>query len=157
MAKVVCLAEYPQYQEQVIDWLWQAFGSDNSREFFASIVRHSLNPPALPVTFIALDASRLVGTVGLWRCDLISRQDLTPWLAALYVDESQRSTGVGQQLQRHVLDYSRCAGFKDLYLYATFRGYYEKFGWQYIGDGLDYPDKTVRLYHQTLSSMSRDE
>lgn len=150
MAKIVYLAEYPQHQEQVTDWLWQAFGSHSSREFFASVVHSSLNPPALPVTFIALEADRLVGTVGLWRCDLISRQDLTPWLAALYVDENQRDKGLGQMLQRHVLDYSRRAGFADLYLYATFSGYYEKFGWQYIGDGLDYPDKTVRLYRQGL-------
>jgi len=88
--------------------------------------------------------------VGLWRCDLISRQDLTPWLAALYVDEEFRSQGLGQQLQAFVLEQSRRSGFREVYLYAEFTGYYERFGWQYIGDALDYPDKPVHLFRQFL-------
>jgi predicted N-acetyltransferase YhbS len=97
-----------------------------------------------------LQGETLVGTVGLWRCDLISRQDLTPWLAALYVDESQRGSGLGLRLQQHVQDYSRRAGFSELYLYSDFSGYYECHGWHYIGDALDYPDRPVRLYHRAL-------
>ncbi len=151
MMTIVPLADYPQHQEQVTDWLWQAFDRHNSRDFFASIVKSSLRQDGLPLTFIALHHHTLVGTVGLWLCDLISRQDLSPWLAALYVDEAYRDQGLGQRLQQHVLEYSRRAGFPALYLYATFSGYYEKTGWQYIGEGLDYPDKPVRLYRQTLT------
>ncbi|AHG19259.1 GNAT family acetyltransferase [Chania multitudinisentens RB-25] len=154
MFRIVHLADYPQHQQQVIDWQWQAFGSDNSRAFFASIVESSLRRDGLPVTFIALLGDKLVGTVGLWRCDLISRQDLTPWLAALYVDESQRGSGLGLQLQQFVQDYSQQAGFHELYLYADFSGYYERHGWQYIGEALDYPDRPVRLYTRHLSSCN---
>jgi predicted N-acetyltransferase YhbS len=148
--RIVHLADYPQHQQQVIDWQWQAFGSDNSRAFFASVVESSLRHDGLPITFIALLDDKPVGTVGLWRCDLISRQDLTPWLAALYVDESQRGNGLGLQLQQFVQDYSLQAGFSELYLYAEFSGYYERHGWQYIGDALEYPDRLVHLYHRLL-------
>ncbi|VTN11407.1 Uncharacterised protein [Raoultella terrigena] len=48
---------------------------------------------ALPLTFIAVEGELLLGTVGLWRCDLISRQDLFPWMAALYVAEAARGQG----------------------------------------------------------------
>lgn len=148
--QIINLSERPEFQDAVTDWLWQAFGSENSREFFASVVKSGLAGADLPQTFIALDGDRLAGTVGLWRCDLISRQDLTPWLAALYVDEAFRSRGLGQQLQAFVLEQSRRSGFRELYLYAEFTGYYERFGWNYIGDALDYPDKPVRVYHQSL-------
>ncbi|MFD3247962.1 GNAT family N-acetyltransferase [Rahnella aquatilis] len=148
--KIINLSERPEFQDAVTDWLWQAFGSENSREFFASVVRSSLSGADLPQTFIALEGDKLAGTAGLWRCDLISRQDLTPWLAALYVDKDFRSCGLGQQLQTFVLEQSRCSGFRELYLYAEFTGYYERFGWNYIGDALDYPDKPVRVYHQSL-------
>ncbi|MBU9814793.1 GNAT family N-acetyltransferase [Rahnella sp. C60] len=148
--KIINLNERPEFQDAVTDWLWRAFGSENSREFFASVVRSSLSGADLPQTFIALDEGRLAGTVGLWRCDLISRQDLTPWLAALYVDKHFRSRGLGQQLQQFVLEQSRRSGFGELYLYADFTGYYERFGWKYIGDALDYPDKPVHLFHQLL-------
>lgn len=83
----------PQFTQQVIDWIWNAFGEGMPRAFFQSIVEHSLTPGELPLTFIAVEDDQLLGTVGLWRCDLISRQDLHPWLAALYVDEAARETG----------------------------------------------------------------
>lgn len=150
MIRILPLYEVPQCSEAVTDWLYQAFGSTNSRAFFASIVASSLRPEGLPITFVALDGERLVGTVGVWRCDLISRQDLWPWLAALYIDESQRGKGLGERLQQHAVAYARQAGFDHLYLYALFEGYYERFGWDYIGDGLEYPDQPVRLYHKSL-------
>lgn len=144
------LKRHPQHREQVIAWLWKAFGNEKSRAFYASVVDSSLNGADLPLTFIALDKGQVVGTVGLWRCDLISRQDLTPWLAALYVDEAWRDKGLGRQLQTFVTEYSRQAGYDELYLWSTFSGYYDRHGWNLIGDALDYPDISVRLYHRKL-------
>lgn len=71
--KIINLSARPEFKEQVTDWLWQAFGSENSRDFFASVVQSSLSGADLPQTFIALEGERLAGTVGLWRCDLVSR------------------------------------------------------------------------------------
>lgn len=141
----------PQHASRVTEWLWRAFGGETlPQAFFASIVGHSQTPGALPMTFIAAEGETLLGTVGLWRCDLISRQDLTPWLAALYIDEPARGKGLGGILQEHVAGAARQAGFDALYLYSACRDYYERFGWGYIGDGLEYPDKTVHLYHKAL-------
>ncbi|MNC10359.1 Acetyltransferase (GNAT) family protein [compost metagenome] len=104
----------------------------------------------LPLTFVAVEGEKLVGTVGLWRCDLISRQDLYPWLAALYIDENQRGRGLGAKLQQHIIEHARALGYPQLYLYSACKDYYERFGWEYIGDGLDYPDKVVHLYKYVL-------
>ena len=68
--KILPLYDAPHFADQVTDWLWQAFGDTLSRDFFASVVAHSQQPEALPVTFIATEGGRLLGTVGLWRCDL---------------------------------------------------------------------------------------
>lgn len=144
------LYQAPHHAEQVTEWLWQAFGQGLSRAFFASVIAHSQQPDALPLTFIATEGETLLGTVGLWRCDLISRQDLFPWLAALYIDGPQRGRGLGQALQQHVIQYARQQGYASLHLYAAFRDYYERFGWQHIGEGIDYPDTRVNLYRYTL-------
>lgn len=148
--KIQPLYAAPQYAEQVTDWLWQAFGTSDSRDFFASIVATSQREGEMPLTFVAIQGDKLVGTVGLWRCDLISRQDLYPWLAALYIDESQRGQGLGAKLQQHVIRHARTLGYPQLYLYSACKDYYERFGWQYIGDGLDYPNKSVHLYKFSL-------
>ncbi|MDU1457002.1 MAG: GNAT family N-acetyltransferase, partial [Klebsiella sp.] len=35
--------------------------------------------------------------------------------------------------------------------YSACRDFYERFGWQYIGEGLDYPAVAVSLYRYDLS------
>ena len=148
--KIQPLYAAPQHAEQVIDWLWQAFGDGLSRDFFASVVTYSQTPGALPLTFIATEGEQLLGTVGLWRCDLITRQDLYPWLAALYVDEAARGQGLAGTLQHHVQRYAAENGHRELHLWSACRDFYERYGWNYIGDGLEYPDKTVHLYRYSL-------
>ena len=142
----------PQHASCVTEWLWRAFGADAlPRAFFASIVEHSQTPGALPITFVAVEGERLLGTVGLWRCDLISRQDLYPWMAALYVAPESRGRGLAGKLQQHVIGYARTQGYSELFLYSACRDFYERFGWQYIGEGLDYPASAVSLYRYDLS------
>lgn len=142
----------PQHASCVTEWLWRAFGADAlPRAFFASIVEHSQTPGALPITFVAVEGERLLGTVGLWRCDLISRQDLYPWMAALYVAPEARGQGLAGKLQQHVIGYARAQGYSELFLYSACRDFYERFGWQYIGEGLDYPAVAVSLYRYDLS------
>ncbi|HCT3401799.1 MULTISPECIES: GNAT family N-acetyltransferase [Klebsiella] len=142
----------PQHASCVTEWLWRAFGADAlPRAFFASIVEHSQTPGALPITFVAVEGERLLGTVGLWRCDLISRQDLYPWMAALYVAPEARGQGLAGKLQQHVIGYARAQGYTELFLYSACRDFYERFGWQYIGECLDYPASAVSLYRYDLS------
>lgn len=142
------------HAEQVTDWLWQAFGDGLPREFFASIITHSQQPDALPITFVAVEGEHLLGTVGLWRCDLITRQDLYPWLAALYVDESARGKGLAGKLQEYVMDYAARAGYSELHLWSACRDFYERYGWHDIGDALEYPNKTVHLYRYSLTGSA---
>ena len=146
----------PQFAEQVIDWIWRAFGDGLPREFFQSVIDHSQAPDALPMTFVAVEGERLLGTVGLWRCDLITRQDLYPWLAALYVDEAARGKGLAGTLQQHVIAYAARAGYAELHLWSACRDFYERYGWRYIGDALEYPNTRVHLYRYSLCASASD-
>lgn len=105
----------------------------------------------LPLTFIALLDNELVGTVGLWRGDLLSRQDLYPWLSALYVEENYRGKKIGQELQKFLIEYCRKAGYTELFLYTDICNYYEKTGWKYLGDGVEYSGEYIKIYKQEIS------
>lgn len=51
--KIQPLYAVAHHAQQVTEWIWQAFGSPESRDFFASIVATSQREGALPLTFVA--------------------------------------------------------------------------------------------------------
>ncbi|ADL50816.1 GNAT family N-acetyltransferase [Clostridium cellulovorans] len=145
------LADHKEYLDNVIEWLWKEFGNEDNYGFWESIVKNSLRKNQLPLTFIALMDNQLVGTVGLWRSDLLSRQDLYPWLSALFVKEQYRGKNIGQELQRFLIDYCREKGYEELFLYTDICNYYEKTGWQYLDDGIEYSGESIKIYKKELS------
>ncbi|WP_242972910.1 GNAT family N-acetyltransferase [Anaeromicrobium sediminis] len=90
MIKIENLSKHKEHIDTVSKWLWKEWGTEDNLEFFKSIMVHSLDSTNLPQTFIALDDEEPIGTIGLWRCDMVSRQDLFPWLSALYVIPTYR-------------------------------------------------------------------
>ncbi|SHH81862.1 GNAT family N-acetyltransferase [Clostridium intestinale] len=144
------LVDHEECLDTVIDWLWKEFGNEDNYAFWESIVKNSLKKNLLPLTFIALMDNKPVGTVGLWRSDLLSRQDLCPWLSALFVKEEYRSKNIGQELQLFLIDYCRKKGYEEIFLYTDSNNYYEKTGWQYLDDGIEYSGGSIKIYNKKL-------
>jgi GNAT superfamily N-acetyltransferase len=82
------------------------------------------------------------------RADLFSRQDLYPWLGDLYVRPEYRSHGLGSALQDFALAEAKKRGYREIYLYSGLTGYYERNGWEYMGDEMERDGKTVRIYRK---------
>ncbi len=150
MIKLAHISEHTEHIDLIANWMCTEWGNESNFEFFKSILTHSLDKSNLPQTLIALDGDTPVGVVGLWRCDMVSRQDLYPWLSGLYVIPGYRGQGVGAQLQNHLVEYAKSLGFKELYLYTDIENYYEKNGWEYIDEGITYAGEYDRIYRKTL-------
>lgn len=90
------LGEHKEYIEDVIQLICKEFGYEDNYDFWESIVKHSLEKDKIPVTFVAIKDNKFAGTVGLWRGDLLSRQDLFPWLSALAVKDKFRNQNIGR-------------------------------------------------------------
>lgn len=82
----------------------------------------------LPIFYIALENESIIGTYALLRNDLISRQDIFPWLACLYVSPGHRGRRIGSRLLKHALEEAEKKGHSKLYLCTDLTGYYEKYG-----------------------------
>ncbi len=121
---IVPLYDVPHHAEQVTEWLWREFGDSLPRDFFASIIQHSQTPGQLPLTFVLLDGDELLATVGLWRCDLISRRGSVPVAGGAVCErERARGQGLAGQLQRHVMQQAKAMGFSQLHLYSACRDF----------------------------------
>lgn len=148
--KIEMLKDRPEFVETVIEWLNNEFGNSNSLKFYQGIIEHSMVENQLPITFIAVENDILLGTVGIWRGDLLSRQELYPWLSALVVNPNYRNKGIGQRLQKYVLEYCKMNGYKEVFLYTDLHNYYEKSGWIPFDKGYEYTGNEVCIYRQSL-------
>ncbi len=150
MIEIVHISEVKSHVEVVSKWMQSEWGNEKNFEFFYSIVSHSMDKTNLPQTFVALENGKPIGTIGLWRCDMVSRQDLYPWLSALYVLPEFRNKSVGKQLQDHILNYALKLGYEKLYLYTDIENYYEKNGWELIDKGITYSGEYDQIYVKYL-------
>lgn len=82
--------------------------------------------------------------------DFVSRMDLWPWACALYVDARLRGHGYGRMLLERAAEDARRAGFSKLYLCTDHVGLYEKWGFDYVGQGYHPWDEESRIYGQSL-------
>ncbi len=76
--------------------------------------------------------------------------DLYPWICALYIDKNLRGNNFGSILIHRAKIDSKNGGFDSLYLSTDHLGYYEKFGFSYIGKGYHPWREEFRIYHCKL-------
>jgi N-acetylglutamate synthase-like GNAT family acetyltransferase len=87
---------------------------------------------------LLLKENDIVGCYALLTNDLISRQDLFPWLGCLFVEPSERGRELGKLLLEHGIREAKQFGFDRVYLTTDHDGYYEKYGWTRMEDGFDF-------------------
>jgi len=131
---IVNLADDINYIEEVSTWLWEEWAKEYGTKLEDVIYRtkHSICKNRVPQIYIAKRNNELVGTVSIWHNDLISRQDLTPYLAGLYVKKEHRGKGIGTLLQEKCILVVKELGYKSLYLITDHENYYEKSGWKFL-------------------------
>src|ERR1700744_6376156 len=78
--------------------------------------------------------SAFLGTASVIASDLPGRPELTPWVAAVWVEERARGRGVGGALVEQATQASFALGFARTYhcAHARMTGFYERLGWTLI-------------------------
>ena len=145
------VAEHPELKDLIVRWLCESFGAPKNYEFWRSLVAHCRSTD-FPMIYVAFVDGTPTGTVGLSRADILSRQDLCPWLVALYVCSEFRCNGIGSALQDFAIEKAKDLGYDTLYLLTSLTGYYEKKDWEYMGDETNYDGTIVRIYRKKTVS-----
>lgn len=151
MYEIVNLSANTELVKQVIDCLWDEWGNRSNYNYFASFVHNCIKQEGLPQFYAALSNGQLAGCAALIRNDLMSRQDLTPWLSALLIKEAYRGKGLGKLLQNHVLAQARESGYHTVYLASLQIGYYENIGWSFFDNGVLPSGELARIYSKNIT------
>jgi N-acetylglutamate synthase-like GNAT family acetyltransferase len=144
---IISVRDNPMYMERAIDYFQSKWGI--GREIYADCIAHSMDTPSpLPRWYLLIKeggVGTIAGCFGLITNDFNSRQDLWPWLCALYVEETERGQALGGQMLAHAKSEAKNLGFGKLYLATDHVGYYEKYGFSHIGQCYG-PGDVSRLY-----------
>ncbi len=150
--KIVELSEKPALVEIAIDYFWKCWGNDSNHIFYKDCILNALDKKnQLPKFYIGLIDERIVGSYALLTNDLISRQDLMPWLACLFVNEDQRKQGFAEQLLTHGLQQAHSKGFKKLYLSTDLVNFYERKGWRHLCQGYGVTGGEIKIYEKSTA------
>ncbi len=147
--KIRSVREVPSMKDAAIEYISSKW--DAPRRVYEDCITHAISTPnPLPQWYLLMKEDQITGCAGLITNDFISRMDLYPWLCALYIEESQRGNSYGWLLIERIKKDTRKAGFKNLYLSTSLDGFYEKYGFRYLGKGYHPWDEESKIYEIRL-------
>ena len=100
--------------------------------------------------FAMLDGERIIGMVTVAKTDYYPLPELFPWVSSIFVSEEYRGHRLSGQLIASANSYAKSLGFSHTYIPSVHTGLYEKYGYTYIRDIVNYGGGTDRLYEKAL-------
>lgn len=150
--KIELITKESNLLENGIEYFWKQWGNESNFDFYKDCIENSIsdNKP-LPKFYLMLDKDKIIGSYALLTNDIISRQDLIPWFACLFVDENYRNQGLAEELIKHSLNESQKRGFDTSYLSTDLNDFYEKKGWSYYSKGHTVFGDEIKIYSKKLN------
>jgi len=128
------LADHPEFIPTIARWYFQEWGhyrAGDSVERRVERLTIAAGHRQVPTVMVAYEGERVLGSAMLVACDMPTRQELTPWVAGVYVAAAERGKGIGAALVERVRVEARALGYAKLYLFTfSTEKYYERRGWE---------------------------
>ncbi|MBR5364967.1 MAG: GNAT family N-acetyltransferase [Clostridia bacterium] len=100
--------------------------------------------------FAAVAGDRIVGMATFLMTDYYPLPDLFPWVSSIYVDEAYRCRRISGTLIEQANAYAKSRGYEKTYIPSSFFGLYEKYGYRYLRDIVNYGGDTDHLFVKEL-------
>ncbi|MDD4125053.1 MAG: bifunctional GNAT family N-acetyltransferase/class I SAM-dependent methyltransferase [Eubacteriales bacterium] len=142
---IIPVRESPEYIDRAADYFSSKWNI--AKSIYQDCIVNSITTDSpLPRWYLMIKNNDIIGGYGLIVNDYISRQDLWPWLCAVYVEKNERGKALGSRLLQHGRREAAKLGFSAVYLCTSHIGYYEKYDWRYIGGAYDLNGNETRVY-----------
>ena len=91
------LRQRPEFFDTVAERIWQAWWKPNNYPLghITGFLRENMTDTPIPLALVAHHGEAFLGTASVIASDLAERPQLTPWVAAVWVDPQARQRGVG--------------------------------------------------------------
>ena len=149
--RIIDIRKEPEYSTVAIKYFQDKWATKESLKVYEDSINRSLeteNP--IPIWYLLESDKKIIGCCGIITNDFISCMDLYPWLCALYIEEGSRGSSLGKLLIEQCIEDVRKLGYNSLYLSTDHIGYYEKYGFKYIGTGYHPWGESSRVYEYKI-------
>lgn len=103
--------------------------------------------------FVAIADERIIGMVTIMKTDYYPLPEIYPWISTLFVSEEYRGKRISEKLIDFANSYAKDLGFDKTYIPSEHIGLYEKYGYTYIKDIVNYGGDTDRLYAKEINNV----
>jgi GNAT superfamily N-acetyltransferase len=135
------LGQCPQFSGIIADRCWHAWwqDSDYSLGEYRGWLDECLEGREIPACFVAHHGETYLGSACLIANDLEARPQYTPWIAALWVEESHRRQGIATALMGRAATSAAALGFSKAHLCAVPEktAFYVKRGFTVLEDDVE--------------------
>lgn len=101
--------------------------------------------------FVALINNQIVGMASVAKTDYYPLPEIYPWVSSIFVEEEYRGHRISEKLIEAANQYAKSLGFKETYIPSEHIGLYEKYGYHYVRDIVNYDNGIDRLYVKQLN------
>ena len=100
--------------------------------------------------FVAIVNGEIVGMATIMKSDYYPLPEILPWISTIFVSEKYRGNRISEKLIEFANQYAKDIGFNNTYIPTEYIGLYEKFGYHYVKDIVNYGNGIDRLYVKKL-------
>jgi len=100
--------------------------------------------------FAAVKDGKIVGMASLLKTDYYPLPEIFPWVSCVFVEKEYRGDRISGLLIDAANRYAKEQGFTKTYIPTEYTGLYERYGYTYVKDIVNYGGSTDRLYVKEL-------
>ena len=142
------LADHPEFLLTLAEWQhaeWGYLRPGDTLEARMNRLRAEGERGRIPLTVVAHENGKVLGSASLIPHDMATRLELSPWLAGVFVGTDYRRKGIGAQLVRRIMAEAASLKVPILYLYTVHsENFYTNLGW-WLQEHTTYREQNVAI------------
>ncbi|MGN0542033.1 MAG: GNAT family N-acetyltransferase [Acutalibacteraceae bacterium] len=100
--------------------------------------------------FAAMVDGQVIGMASIMKTDYYPLPEIFPWISSVFVTEDYRGHRISEKLIDFANAYAKENGFDKTFIPSEHIGLYERYGYRYLKDIVNYGNGTDRLYVKEL-------
>ena len=129
--RLITLRECPELMDRAAEWFYNKWGVP--KEAYLKCMADYLGRKTEYGWYLCLDGEQIIGGMGVIANDFHDLKDLAPNVCAAYTEKAYRGQGIAGHLLNMTVEDMRSKGISPLYLAADHTGFYERYGWVFLG------------------------